>query len=388
MFKPACQILIAAAIAVSLAACGKKRNNGGGTLDGGGGDPVLATREQVVKAVNDSWSLLTKTTPANPLISAEYVLADLLWPITGKLDTNDPEIREAQKAHAMLAKIFSLPPDRRIGFPRPKFPNIEQLGKKRLQMLEKGLCSGSAHKATTASVTKLSMEGEICVSIDGLQRLATASLSHAVLALLVHEIAHLVGYDEDDAKFLENYFIKNIDKILRKDGAGARASYRDAVDRLSGLKLIRYDFLDGQFMAALRVQLEMTAFLSVAMRGAAEDEINVAQPEMEEKAHAALSEALSMLIVMDTWWIKNNSNWKPIPVTKEHLEKIREIALALLNARQLLTEYLGFNSDDFPDEIKAGWPKEREALIKYTDPKALTDPSLRVNTKEELRGLY
>ncbi|MBN8554656.1 MAG: hypothetical protein J0L93_04355 [Deltaproteobacteria bacterium] len=58
--------------------------------------------------------------------------------------------------------------------------------------------------------------GEICFSKDSLRRLDPWSLPRATVALALHEIAHVMGLEEADARLMQKYFlfINNFEPIL------------------------------------------------------------------------------------------------------------------------------------------------------------------------------
>lgn len=218
--------LILTVLALGLVACGKgsKKSGGGGGVDGGGGQFAKPSREEALKEVNTAWELLSSSKPDNPIVVVYLYLME-----QQEKKKLNPEGREIL---IMIEKILGAVPGQNlladstpnmqkletIKLDLPELELTKYLRPKKLSFREDGLCTGPAHEPAMASVTKLSRDGEMCVSIFGIRQQPAATLKSDILGLLVHEIAHLNGYDETAAKALQKYFINSAGLALRMKG--------------------------------------------------------------------------------------------------------------------------------------------------------------------------
>lgn len=236
------KVLLIPALAVSLllSACADKRNKSGGVVDGGGGGDVIYTsKEDVLKAVKESWALITGKDPGNPLLLAYWHL----HPESQKDGNKERDLFE------LLSKILSGPakiPNIANLKPEDNFShlgvfdlsNINYLAEKKLNVVENDLCNGPGDHKFLASVTSLSRDGEICVSVSGLMKLPSGSIRTDLLALFAHEIAHLNGADETLARRFQAFFLRSASKLTRSDGDEAKAHFLKDLGILIGEGLL------------------------------------------------------------------------------------------------------------------------------------------------------
>lgn len=208
-------------------------NNGGGGVDGGGGQFVKPTREEAFHQVKSAWTLLTLSRPDNPMLVVYLHIKDQ--------QENKKMTPEQGEILLMLEKILGTGADADKNLLAVVKPNMETLHTmkldlpelevsrylkpKKLNFKEDGLCTGPAHDPAMASVTKLSRDGEVCVSIWGILQQPAASLKADIMGLLIHEIAHLNGYQEEAARKIQDYFLKTADLALRTRGEYSLSRY-------------------------------------------------------------------------------------------------------------------------------------------------------------------
>jgi len=86
-------------------------------------------------------------------------------------------------------------------------PALEAISNKKIKLLESGDCPRPTNeRIADASVSKHSLDGEVCFSVGNLTRVAPSDLSRQVMGLLLHEAVHLAGGDEELAtKFQESF---------------------------------------------------------------------------------------------------------------------------------------------------------------------------------------
>lgn len=371
-----------------LSSCAKKsRNNGGGTLDGGGGDFIFATREEVIKTVEGAWEILTRLGPDNPFVIAfNYVAVDsyMKEPFEIGHDPNSPEGQQETAVRQIVTKILRPPSEKPNVYTSaakdPKFvdlPNIKILRTKKISFKEKGPCRAPGHKATAASVSKLNFDGELCVSIEYLQKSASTSMKYDVVTLLAHEIAHMHGYGEDDAMNLQLYFKKNIVRLLRMGGLHTKYKYTYMLVRVwqwcqNLLQL--YDNLDRADVSVKGAESVLEDMIYMFPRPG-EDDIGLARPELEKKAYEALTKTASL--------ITNYRLPLAAPVDEKNLAQIREIFLSLTQLNEVLVEYtVPMETKSARDVVALIAATRRAKVLQYTDPLTLYDPSKRFSVMD------
>jgi hypothetical protein len=358
----------------------------GGVLDGGGGDFMYNTREEVVQTLNDVWAQLTISRPDNPILVTYLNLTEAA-----------PTI-EDRYVLKMLVQILSIKPNQRP-FVRDDTPDrfeelelSKYLKDKHLKLLEKDRCEGPDDHKYMASVTKLDRGGEICVSLGALENSPTGSLKFDLLALMVHEIAHLNGYREDDARRIQRYFLVHMPQILRLDGKQTMIWVSTGVWKkargwrnLTVYPNFTESYLRTAEMLAENIQ-DLTLQLPIPYWG---DNILIAKPELYEETRLkclAVAGSIGDFVEGLGFGLKNK---KTLKVTPEDLARIRKISLSMLDLTGRVNNYL-YGDGPIPDQVKetqTELDKDRQVLLRATDPKVLADPKQREDVAEDLEAL-
>ena len=88
------------------------------------------------------------------------------------------------------------------------------------------LCNSNVGVHTEASVDRNSVGANVCFSKLGLQRIPRESLQRQLTSLMVHETAHMLGFNENDAYALQEFVIRNFNIVPGLDSNGAHAWIR------------------------------------------------------------------------------------------------------------------------------------------------------------------
>jgi hypothetical protein len=87
-------------------------------------------------------------------------------------------------------------------------PPIEALKVNKIVRIPKGDCPHpKAETNADASVSDFNLSATICFSIGNLQRIPPSALLREILSLVVHEVSHLGGADEPEAKIWQSEFL-------------------------------------------------------------------------------------------------------------------------------------------------------------------------------------
>lgn len=125
-------------------------------------------------------------------------------------------------------------------------PIFEAFTKNKIVRLEKGDCPQSIPgKHADASVSSLNLNATICFSIGNLTRLTPDVLLQKILALVIHEAAHLGGAQENEAvawqDAFDSYFGRRFGEVPSKSFTG---------DTFKRLSVIRIHLARAQKLAA------------------------------------------------------------------------------------------------------------------------------------------
>lgn len=69
---------------------------------------------------------------------------------------------------------------------------------------------GHSGAARDGSVSEPSLKGTVCISTDRLQAIPPSELKEQIQGLLLHEIMHLLGYAEDLAVYVQEYYLRDV----------------------------------------------------------------------------------------------------------------------------------------------------------------------------------
>lgn len=362
----------------SLAGCSRGgKKGGGGGVDGGGGDFIVFTQEEVEKAVNEAWNELIAGSPRNPLVAAYYNLY--------AFDHNADETRVFKILQKILGNGQPVPSRSSLSYSMEnrKDKSFEEplaltglMKPKILKLVQDGLCNGPAHKSFLASVSRLDLSGEICISIFGLMRRATPFIKYDILALLAHEIAHLYGYDEEDARVLQKYLIANMSHITGNDSYFKRLElsrqFREEFSRNWGL-VVFYEGYDGN--APKRLAKFGWHLVDVVNRYLADpqkdDNLHVSRPNdysaIKEQIFNLRKEVDSLAEKIFVAQLEN----KIVNISNEDRISFRRMALQFIELEEKVYNY--YFGHKWPERNKAVRTKEqlqaqRALILMATDP--------------------
>ncbi len=379
------------AFSVAILACSKGRDNrGGGVVDGGGGgDFVFSSQEEVNSAVDKAWQMFTDDGLTNIMLKALTVFTVKELEQTVLKDGSALTEKETQ-VQKILMKALNLPRPKRAGdeslFVNPNEPlDIQYLKQKKLNLPANELCSGPHDHKYLASVSKLNREGEVCISIHGLMRHPTGSLKTDVLALIAHEIAHLNGFGENEARLVQKHFLTHMQKILRKDGETARLQILHAFKNkliYRWPELVTYEVVDEAYLKGV-VQLSALFFATFMERpmvaadgllfkfSRLSDDVEIAKPEMEGQLRQTIQALYHRTLEFADPLAEAYSRGERQQLTPQQMKDVSAIASAMIDLYKQAELYLrGKNLDIWID-------KEREWIAKATAPETLTNPGLR-----------
>ena len=216
-------LLVIAGMLGSLIACGpaNKKNNSDtgnylGKSDGGGGNDQKprSTDDQVTKTIND---LKNKFFPDNDQVATE------LWDnavITGGFALQQ-DIKNI-KTPVLKDLLTKMTAPAKIGLTADRwdFAYLADLKNTRFEIRTDRSCQDANEGEKDAS-TKFQLQASICFSVSRLRLIPPLDLRSRVAALLMHELAHHFGADEETAILLQNYYY---DEILSRRAYLRRAS--------------------------------------------------------------------------------------------------------------------------------------------------------------------
>lgn len=239
-----------------------------GPSDSGGGDLTASTAEDVKQAIaiaisiiknddkNDQlpqewktitvWSrLLLLDNLQNDLKIAD-VLEDVLSPSTRLyrervnklhqefLKSSEPSqlqtengIKKRDELRIQLDKLLESDPN--------FFSSADYVDKSKIIFSENSDCTVQDNISKFASVSKHTIGADICFSIEKMKVIPKESLLKQIFALLVHELAHIRGYDEIYAEGAQKYILENFERIATVDGLYYKKSIQNYSFQLSCL---------------------------------------------------------------------------------------------------------------------------------------------------------
>lgn len=202
-------LLITLALTLSLPAFADAPREGG--HDGGGGGLVDSTPAQVRDAIRSTFAEIeeskTKSNPGWLFMSSIY----------------GPEVRDASgdMVKALLcikSPVLCKDPDSLFDGTPNYFHAWDYLKLSAVELKEDGPCPASDKSNAAASVSEFRIGARLCFSIPVLVKTTPTALKAQISALLVHEMAHLLGYDEQIAQGVQEAVLVNYAAITRRDG--------------------------------------------------------------------------------------------------------------------------------------------------------------------------
>ena len=342
---------------------GNGGSGSGGGIDPGGGKFINSSRDEVIKIVNGVWEELTSSGSGNPVLVA-YL----------KLKNTENKSSEQTHILEMLNKILwnnEKAPDSFLLNSKGEFPEtrLKELKTKRPQFEENKLCN-EGEDDSMMSVTRFDFSGDICVNLKGMMASSTSSSKFDVMALLVHELGHLAGYQhvsgdesQDDLKRIQRFFLKNAAILYRMDGLTAKGNYANEVSYLARIwyySALTFDSpIDVEYIGGLKHAKEYYDRLIIQLPDPVLNaELHVAQPDLYANAKQKLEDVLDKTIDFTLHWYGcecdhtatkasqplANLNNKPQPWNEKFLNDLRQILLARLDAEQAVNEYFFGNA--------------------------------------------
>ncbi len=218
------KMLIAIAVTILAGACAKNAGNPGnnltgmtstpatggdgdtGGIDSSGGDTLKSTKEDVNKALKDIKTKLIFAKKRLSLSLSEY-------DYNNEKDRNFFE--KEFKSDDMLLMIRFISQNkvdfntevskemRSIDIRAINFENVKFIIK------ENDYCVGdNQHKAASAKGNI--KDGEICLSVPAFMKVAPEALTSQVITLALHEVAHLYGFNEEEAVRIQKFLLINM----------------------------------------------------------------------------------------------------------------------------------------------------------------------------------
>lgn len=224
----------------SAVSCHRKAHSGGGVVDGGGGGFVpLSKPEEVRAALRQALELGSNPVPQRNIfvkfiLDAAFDRRDIdilrrsrrVFPnlIRGSVRPEEFD-RELSQALRVMKPEGGLSSPGKLSFDVStegvQSPVLARfLDSTNIQIRDAGDCAAGNGGHGDASVTSNSLNGKVCFSIGNLTRLTQEVLLKEILALMLHEAAHLGGADEEEAMAWQSSFSKYFnEKFLRIEGS-------------------------------------------------------------------------------------------------------------------------------------------------------------------------
>lgn len=193
-----------------------------GGSDGSGGNVLLSSEAEVSAAVAE----------------AEQELRSAVKRIGMSLATRSPEEFDKQYGNGN----FQLLMDGLL--PTHDYQTVENIRNGQIRIVpQDGLCpSKSGHG--DAAATGIGGKGTICVSLESLRKYPPASLRRELTALLLHEVGHLHGFDEEKAEALQTFALKNANLVV-PERENLKSLERTTDELLASLPRLRAHLIAG-----------------------------------------------------------------------------------------------------------------------------------------------
>lgn len=212
-----------------LTACGHPaRNNSDGGQDGGGGHVLVSTSAEVREAIRLTMELATSSNfrfnPFYNFLSFQLLKSQFAKDpnVLGQTDYDNPtsyKIFDVVGGYGDFGCLVwgglfrNCPASNYTQIPNSIFPlgfrnhTRELLGASPIVYLEDGDCGSPQDNHADASVSRFSKGATLCFSVGNLRRIPPNNLREHISSLILHELAHLNGYNEADAQLLQTTFL-------------------------------------------------------------------------------------------------------------------------------------------------------------------------------------
>lgn len=164
-----------------------------GTQSTGGGDANVSTPVQVSVAIDKALALAAEQNPQKNIFVQ-------FWKTKGR---NSDSNFISHPTHIFPRFDSADPSSRFIA------PFYEALKKNKIMRLQKGDCPHPPEETTaSASVSEHTFNATICFSIGNLTRIPPSSLLQEITGLVLHEVTHMGGAEELEARTWQNEFVR------------------------------------------------------------------------------------------------------------------------------------------------------------------------------------
>lgn len=166
-----------------------------GAEGGGGGNRSTSTREEVLSALKsiDMKSLFFEVYRDRSKLK-NGVIKGVFLKMFG------PEINEVLLKFSYQDEIKEF----------ESTPISQIIKRTTTQLLEDTPCHDTHHEERDASAASR----EICLSLVRLTKISSGSLQAELLALLAHELTHVIGFGELEANLVQDFFLKNSKRLF------------------------------------------------------------------------------------------------------------------------------------------------------------------------------
>lgn len=206
----------------------------GGVVDGGGGEIGTTPISKVTEQIISTWKKAL----------SEDLHINLVGRLENLYETYFFSEKEAIKAFTAVAKIKYEDPSKAIEVFQEYYPakknndddyilefefynklkNLkrntklkEQLKRTKLTINTKDYCKDFKGNDVDGSVTAFELKADVCVSSFALSRFPIYSIEQVVTIIILHEISHLVGNDEDHAYAMQSFVANNMNRLLKSE---------------------------------------------------------------------------------------------------------------------------------------------------------------------------
>lgn len=193
--------------------CGKNNSSKPqGGQDSGGGDTLGSTNKEIYTALKNKHQIFNE-------------LQELIFSIPLKFPPNTP-----------INELKGFEEEWYFKFSSANIDLFNIVG----NLIVKDDCYDKYGEQKTASVSNHEEDGGICISINKLSKVSSNSLYKEITLILIHEISHLIGYEEDGAVKMQNFM---------------KEKYEETVITGNLVKSIKGVFTDVSILMLLELQL-------------------------------------------------------------------------------------------------------------------------------------